>query len=94
MAYILPRNDRSVPYTLKERNLFRLLPQDGKRISTTQLARRYYHSSQMPMNANVLVVNGVRALKEKVDKNREPFRVRKTARAGPHPIEYWVEKRR
>jgi hypothetical protein len=87
-------NNGGTPYSVRERNVFKLLPKDGKRISTEQLAKKYYkrnHGSQMHANANIIGI--MRSLIRKIEVNKAPVRIMKSARAGPYPVEFWLEKR-
>jgi hypothetical protein len=86
-------NSGETPYSARERSVFKLLPKDGKRITTNQLVKLYYKNDSRQLNANANIVGVIRSLIRKVDVNKEPFRIQKSARAGPHPLEYWLEKR-
>ena len=92
MAYI-QLNNGGTPYSKRERSVFKLLPKDGKRISTKQLAAKFYGHDDLHQNANVVIIGVMRSLIWKMEKNKEPLRIMKSARAGPHPLEFWLEKR-
>lgn len=84
-----------VRYSKKEQTLFKLLPQDGKRITSVKLLKGLARKANgsLPFHARTSLVGAMRSLIEKVDRNREPFRVKKSDRAGPNPIEFWLEGR-
>jgi hypothetical protein len=88
-------NNGGTPYSIRERSVFKLLPKDGKRISTKKLAQRFYKKNEndLHQNANVVIIGVMRSLMWKMEKNKEPLRIMKSARAGPHPLEFWLEKR-
>jgi hypothetical protein len=88
-------NNGNVPYSERERSVFKLLPKDGKRISTIQLAKRYYKKpeDELHQNAYVIITGVLRSLIWKMEKNKDPLRIMKSAQAGPHPLKFWLEKR-
>jgi hypothetical protein len=45
-----------------------------------------------PYHALSSINSALNGLASKIELNDEPFRVRKSVRAGPHPIDYWIEK--
>jgi hypothetical protein len=63
-------------------------PADSKRIVSLHYLRR-----RRPQNAQRSVVCVLNSLVDKVKKNGEKFRIVKSKRCGPYPIEYWMEKR-
>lgn len=84
-----------VRYSKKEQTLFKLLPQDGKKVSSLRLLKGLARKANgaLPFHARTSLVGAMRSLIEKSDRNREPFRVKKSDRAGPNPIEFWLEQR-
>jgi hypothetical protein len=88
-------NNGGTPYSERERSVFKLLPKDGKRISTKTLAQKFFkkNSDDLHQNANVVIIGVMRSLRWKMEKNNEPLRIMKSARAGPHPLEFWLEKK-
>jgi hypothetical protein len=82
---------RKIKYSPRERAIFMLLPQNGKSINTHSLIDRYY-KKKAPVNARMCIIGAMRSLISKVQRNREPFRIKKSDRSGPHPMEFWVEK--
>ncbi len=88
----LKRSD-TIRYSTMEERLFRLLPKDGSRISTDVLVGRYYKERSAPMNPMNVIVGAMKSLSEKATRNKEPFRIQRTELRGPHPAEWWIEKR-
>lgn len=88
------QTDPKVKYSPNEKHLFSLLGADER--SSTDLATRFYKikGKQMPFNARKIVVGLVSGVQKKVAANREPFRVMKSERNGPHPIMIWLERRK
>jgi hypothetical protein len=70
--------------------MFSLIPRRGK-IDTTDLVERYWDGREPPPNARVAAMDCLRSLKRKVIANREPFRIMTSQRAGPKPLDVWVE---
>jgi len=79
-------------YTAQEKRLLALLPPDGAKITSRDLTSKRKRVSRWPVeNPQNAVSVTMRNLIKKVAKNREAFRVRKSYRRGPHPVEYWME---
>jgi hypothetical protein len=83
--------DLKVRYSNKERELFAFLRSDIRRTSVDLAKLRY--KGRVPYHGKANVNAVLRSLTAKVAVNREPFRIHKSKRAGPHPIEFWVEAR-
>lgn len=79
----------TVRYSDGEKRLFALLPQDGRKVTTRYLASTLHRRA---ITGRVRVVGTLRSLMLKTRDNREPFRIRREARNGPHPIGIWIEK--
>lgn len=62
----------------------------GSRLTTAQLADRFYKKADRPEHARVIIAGIVRSLVKKTARARD-FKVRRSNRAGPHPIEVWIE---
>jgi hypothetical protein len=67
------------------------IPRRGK-IDTTRLVELYWDGRELPPNARVAAMDCLRSLKRKVIANREPFRIITSDRAGPKPLDVWMEK--
>ena len=87
--------DDGIRYSKKERKLFSLLPQDGSRVDTHKLLKGLARKANgiVPFHARTSLVGAMRSLIEKVDLNKEKFKVCKSERSGPNPSEFWVERR-
>jgi hypothetical protein len=89
---VLKARDLTVNYSRGERQLFELLPKDGTKISSTDLTasreKRYKWDIDNPRNAVSVTMT---SLMQKIVRNREPFRLRKTPQRGPYPVEFWIE---
>lgn len=82
-----------VKYSEKERALLALLPKGGGRITSTAIAEGYYSGRRpFPFHGRIIIIGTLRSLARKVAHNREPFRIAKGPRNGPHPIEFWIEQ--
>jgi hypothetical protein len=80
-----------IPYSKGEMMLFKMLPKDGSRITSEQLASAKQKKSEFeityPRNS---IASTMKSLMMKIEKNREPFRVVKTQQRGPHPTQFWI----
>ncbi len=85
----------TVRYSRTEQQLFKLLPQNGKRITTEELIERVYDGRKRarPLNPRQSMNSALTRLREKVLRNKEPFRIEKSELRGPHPAEWWIERR-
>jgi len=79
-------------YSPNELDLIGLLSnQRGRRVSSLTIVSLHYQRRRRPTNAQRSVVSTLNSLVKKVRRNREDFRISKTERCGPYPIEYWME---
>lgn len=74
-----------------EAALLALVPKDGTKIDSTALVGKYYPAGAVPLNGQQLVIGRMRAIGRKAERNDETWRVRKSPRAGPNPISFWIE---
>lgn len=92
MTFSLRENkDLKVRYSPLERKAFSLLPQGngkGSVVDSLQLAGRLFGKQ---MNGRQMALGLVTSLQTKARHNRELFRVCKSKRNGPWPIQFWVE---
>lgn len=75
-------------YSPLECAVFALFPANGEPLTTTMIAGKIY--GRKP-NATARALSVLRGLQAKVRRYREPFRIAKTARRGPHPVTWSVE---
>ena len=82
----------TVEYTPNESALLKILhKQKGEPIETTKIVvLRYPKESERPRYAREAIVCVLNQLMAKVKKKGELFRIKKTARKGPHPSKYWI----
>lgn len=88
----LRESDLAVRYAPLEKKLFDLLPvlPEGKTPrSTADLAVDLFPGA---FNAKQRVINLVSSLAKKAAANNEPFRIVKSVRKGPAPIDVWVAR--
>lgn len=88
MGFIL--SEPNVRYSKAERLLFAHIPKNGRKVTSRDLASRIYGRRR---NARVSVVGTLKALIDKTRLNHEPFRIKREARNGPHPIGIWLERK-
>jgi hypothetical protein len=77
-------------YSPLERKIFSLLNKKPK--STVDITDEFYGRKRRPYNARQSVLGALDKLAEKTKKNQEPFTIVKSARKGPHPVDFWIEK--
>lgn len=87
MAFILSKHHR---YSNDERRIFDMLPMGRVGVTSTMIASQVYGRR---LTGRTQVVAVVRGLTAKVKRNREPFKICKSPRRGPHPSEFWLEKK-
>jgi hypothetical protein len=68
--------------------LFSHLPKNGSKVTTSDLASRIHGKAR---HGRVRIVGALNSLMYKARVNREPFRIRREERSGPHPISVWLE---
>lgn len=84
-------NSRQVKFSEKEQALLHLIPTDGRRITTTELADMFFAGNDAPFHRNGVIISRLRSIINKQEFNDAPRRVRKSKPCGPHPIEVWIE---
>ena len=90
MAFTLSKQPRH-RYSFSELALFSNLRQSPR--DTNDLTRLFY-GGKPPINGRVIVGGLLRSLADKIKRNREDFRLIKSQRRGPYPVEYHLESRR
>lgn len=95
MAFTLRnKEEKPVQYSDSELEIFRLLPKGGRKMSSKVLvAKKYEGAVQPPLNAQKMITSIMTSLIKKVDMNSEEFRISRSKRSGPHPVEFWIEER-
>lgn len=80
-------------FSVKEERLLSLVPATPAKISSIDLAAAYYagEDGEPPLNAQKIVVGRMDTIGKKLAHNGDERRLQKTKRAGPHPIEFWLE---
>ena len=78
-------------YNRREHVIFDAIRNHG-RISTLDLVDVVYATQRRrPLNARVAVRGSVRGLQQKIERNKEPFRLRNDKHKGPYAQEFWLE---
>ena len=77
-------------YSPAERVLFRLLPKKGEPITSTALMEKFYKGRRLSVNARAAMNVTLKRLHDKVEHNREPFRVVRSRRKGIKTLDWCV----
>jgi hypothetical protein len=85
------KKPHGVKYSPREKALFKGLPKDGKHTTTQKLVKAVYKNSP-PFHARTAVLVILRRLINKIEFNKEPFRIARTDGYGSKPIEVWLEE--
>ena len=85
-----------IRYTMTEYQLFASVPKTGKKVSSTHIAEARQKLGgwdvKFPLKNVTVTMN---RLIDKIDANREDFRLRKEDKYPGHPeVEYWIEPRK
>lgn len=81
-----------VSYSDGEARMLKILRARKTPIDTLELCKVWFNGTELPLNARSRVTSVLRTLSHKMAYNREPYRVAKTARNGPHPVFYSLQK--
>ena len=76
----------------RQQQVFDLFAADGTKISTAEIVTAIY-GDKPPINARVVIINQLRTIETKLDLMNAEYRLCSSKRNGPHPIQFWVEKR-
>jgi len=79
-------------YSVLEQRLLSLLLGRREPIDTLDLIEEFYGKGSRMANPRQSVIALVNALQRKAKRNKEPFKVLKSKRDGPHPIEFWIAR--
>lgn len=80
---------RPVKLSKLESELLKYLPADGRKVTTAEIVTAYY-GGDAPMNARQIITDRLATLTAKLEALGAEQRVAKSARRGPHPIEFWL----
>jgi len=87
-----PKEVMDSRFSPSEVRLLNLLPQDGTKIDTLELTRKFYSDREaIPVYARITIGGLIRALVDKTYDFRRGFRVMRSERQGPKPILIWLE---
>lgn len=95
MIRLKQQQENFVAYSEMEVELFNLLRRKADRTASTKwLTEQVYKNlgKEPPPSSRVNVAGAIRSLMKKVKENREPFRIVKTYRTGPHSTEVRIEE--
>jgi len=84
----------SVRYTMTEYHLFATLPKNGRKVGSADIAaaRGKDWDVKFPLKNVTVTMN---RLIEKIDANKEPFKICKIDKSqGHNMVEYWLEPRK
>lgn len=80
-------------YSERQQRMFSILKSlNGEKIDTETLTRKFY-KGKIPLHGRTIVSGLVNSLIEKVDYNKEPFRVRRSKPTGPIATYVWLTRR-
>jgi hypothetical protein len=82
---------RSLRLTDRQKRLLALLPEDGSRITSRELLNSYF-GDEPPLHARPIIIDRMNGIARKLDHMSSPIRIGKSKRAGPRPVEFWIEK--
>lgn len=92
MSMQLGSGKNEIPYSPSERKAFSVLPKNGDAIDTVTIMKKIYRKEEdPPYNSRQTVLGVMVRLQNKVKANKEPFRIARSDRKGPYPIQFWLE---
>ena len=81
-----------ISYSSLETRAFAALPKSGKPLSTNDIVEKIYNGDKdRPYFAQQSTLAALKALSRKMSRNKEPIMIRRSKRAGPHSITWWIE---
>jgi hypothetical protein len=92
VEYERPKDTTDYRFSPSEIKLLTLLPQDGTKINTLELTKKFYSDRKtLPEYARIAIGGLIRALVDKTYDFKRGFRVMRSERQGPKPILIWME---
>ena len=86
------RSSRSIKLSKRETELLGCIPEDGSRVSTKAIVAAYY-GRDVPMNGRQIITDRLSKIILKLSElPGYDFKLCKSQRRGPAPIEYWRAK--
>lgn len=83
-----------VAYSPTEERVFLVLRKaNGTELTAEQIAERVYKKKAAPYHAVKVTSMTLKDLARKLDLNADIWELKKSARRGPYPIGFWLEKR-
>lgn len=82
------KTEGKVKYSKGEQATFKALS-DKPRSSTAILGKIY--PDEIPYTGRKVMIVMLQSLRRKMLINKEPFKLVNSKRAGPHPMEFWLE---
>lgn len=79
-------------YSPAETKLLGILRKRKAPVNSVDLCALYYEK-KIPFHGQRQIIASMRGLMRKIDFNREPFRIEKSERRGPHPIEFVLKQK-
>jgi hypothetical protein len=82
-------------YTMMENHLFDVMPKNGRKVGSDFFVEKRLEMGKWDVkNPLKNITTTMQRLLEKIDHNREPFRIAKAGKEeGHHMVEYWLEER-
>ena len=86
-------NDKAtIRYSDRERKIFSIIV-EKKKTNTLEIAKKFYGKPPpWRINGTKIVYQAVASLRDKIDRNKEPFKIGSTKRSGSIPMSFWIEK--
>jgi len=93
MKYELAEFPKNSRYSLTEHRMFDTIPKNGRPVGTADIAKSRGENWEVQQPLKHIAVTMARLI-EKVEANKEPFKICKNDREpGQNRIEYWIEPR-
>jgi hypothetical protein len=80
-------------YSPAEQKLFQLLRRTNDPINSTTLMELYYNGRRQPVHGRTAMNVSLKRLMQKVDQNKEPFKIVRSKRQGGEPITWQIRTR-
>lgn len=79
-----------INYSPNEQKVLKLLT--ARPQNSVTLCEKFYQPEKPPYYGRQIIIGLMSSLMRKTKLNKEPFKVHKSKRGGPHPISFWKEQ--
>lgn len=87
-------SEDKIKYSPSEVRVFDILAKTKEPATSEDVADKMYAKGKAPYHAVRVAMMTLKSLAQKIHENKEPFVLKQSARKGPYPVHFWLERRK